>query len=190
MTFVLCSSTSGQDVCVALRLRRYRVDHRRAPRRVVGGDGSPDGGGVRRVEAERRAHRRLSRHRQPLQRLFLAFVQSAAVQVYAGGPGFHLVARQLLNVFLVPLPHRRFDDRLLVHLAARVDSLTDYQHAVSSPFLRPVPRRQKSPKTLPPSMPIRSAAGEEGRPGIVMMVPARTTTKPAPADTFASRTVI
>ena len=35
-----------------------------------------------------------------------------------------------------------------------------------------------------------SAAGCFGKPGIVMMLPVSATTKPAPADTFTSRTVM
>ena len=35
-----------------------------------------------------------------------------------------------------------------------------------------------------------AAAGPIGRPGMVMMSPVSATTKPAPADTFALRTVM
>jgi len=49
---------------------------------------------------------------------------------------------------------------------------------------------QKSPSIVPLGCTrIASAAGVLDRPGIVMMSPARATTKPAPADTYASRTV-
>ena len=49
---------------------------------------------------------------------------------------------------------------------------------------------QKSPTILPSlSTSIRSAAGDLGSPGIVMISPVRATTKPAPAETFRLRTV-
>ena len=37
---------------------------------------------------------------------------------------------------------------------------------------------------------MRSAAGTFGRPGMVMMSPVSATTKPAPADSYALRTVM
>ena len=50
--------------------------------------------------------------------------------------------------------------------------------------------RQNNPVIFPfSSTSIRSAAGDLGSPGIVMISPVSATTKPAPAETFRFRTV-
>ncbi len=100
-----------------------------------------------------------------------------------------IVELPAVGIALHEIGHALFRRRLLICRGAVHSERKDCGSGENMPSRAREERHQNSPSIYPLSFRnIRSADGDFGRPGIVMISPVMTTTKPAPAESRTSRT--